>query len=109
MNELKPNVEETNAGLWLQSLFNFKTELSYYIYDYGKRVCNITLRATGGYTALAYRGHDPYGRDKNSIKLMEFAWNKLPKGEEQWYDVGTGFTMPFYRVIELQKRLKNEN
>ena len=102
----QPNAEEQNAAAWLQSLFDFPTQISYTGYDYGTRHTIICITSVDGYTAAAVRSHDPYGRDPNAVKLMQFAWKKLPTGKGQWYDAGTGFYIPYTRVLELKERMQ---
>lgn len=99
---LDPNHEEESIGLGLQTLFNFPTEISFMIHNFGKgRDGTIKVGAKGEETTGPVRSRDEYNRGPNSIKLMKFAWNELPKGENQWYDAGNGFYIPIQKAKEL--------
>lgn len=100
---MKPIPKEIRAARWLQKLFKFKTEVSYLIYDYGKRNCTVLIQAFGEKDPIVNSLNSDYGRGPNSIKLLQFA-RTLPKGENQWYCSGRGFYIPYNRIIELKKR-----
>lgn len=111
--QIDPNKDEILVAEWLQSLFNFETTISYMISNYSKdqndtaRRCIINISATGE-KIMACRSRDTYNRGPNSIKLLKFAWQKLPKGENQWYDGCNGFYIPYNKLIKLQLKLKQD-
>jgi hypothetical protein len=102
--EILPNEAEKEAANWLQSLFNFPTTINYYIYDYGIRNCGIIIEAANEEEPPINCPTDHYRKGPNSIKLHEFAINKLPMGEHQWYSYSKGFFIPYRRVLELKER-----
>jgi hypothetical protein len=107
MNELKPIPEEIELAKWLQTLFDFETDISYYIYDYGKRYCAITIEAANEPYPMFHTNDASldWQRGENSIVVAKFAREQLPKGENEWYCARKGFTIPVDKLKILKDKM----
>lgn len=95
-----PSKGEKQIAKMLQSLFDFETNITYHLYDYGKRSCTIMIEAAGELPPPINSSTNDYGRGPNSTVLAKFARKKLPKGEGIWYSMGNGFMIDYYAAVE---------
>lgn len=109
--EIKPNEEEMFLAKWLQTLFDFETNIIYYIYDYGTRNCSITIEEANEPNPRLHTNDDSldWDRGENSIIVAKFARDNFKRNDIIWYCARKGFTIKLESLIKFKIRYENTN